>query len=89
MNAQIAKIFNEIADLLELKGENPFRVRAYRRGAMNVEGTPKDLSSLGEEEITAIPGIGKDLAGKVRQYAETGRIDLHEALKREIPPGLL
>jgi DNA polymerase (family 10) len=89
MNAQVAKIFNEIADLLELKGENPFRVRAYRRGAMNVEGTPKDLSSLGEEEITAIPGIGKDLAGKIRQYAETGRIDLHEDLKREMPPGLL
>jgi DNA polymerase (family 10) len=88
-NAQIAKIFHEIADLLELKGENPFRVRAYRRGAMNVEGMPKDLSSLGEEEITSIPGIGKDLAGKVRQYAETGRIDLHEELKREIPPGLL
>ncbi len=88
-NAQIARIFGEIADLLELKGENPFRVRAYRRAAMNVEGTPKELSSLGEEELTAIPGIGRDLAGKIRQYAETGRVDLHEELKREIPAGLL
>ncbi|MGE5700474.1 MAG: DNA polymerase/3'-5' exonuclease PolX [Deltaproteobacteria bacterium] len=88
-NAQMAKIFGEIADLLELKGENPFRVRAYRRAAMNVEGIPKELSSLGEEELTAIPGIGKDLAGKIRQYSETGKVDLHEELKKEIPAGLL
>jgi DNA polymerase (family 10) len=88
-NAQVAKIFNEIAELLELKGENPFRVRAYRRAAMNIEAMPKDLSSLGEEELTAIPGIGKDLAGKIRQVAETGRVDLHEELKKEIPAGLL
>jgi DNA polymerase (family 10) len=88
-NAQMAKIFGEIADLLELKGENPFRVRAYRRAAMNVEGISKELSSLGEEELTAIPGIGKDLAGKIRQYSETGRVDLHEELKKEIPAGLL
>lgn len=88
-NAQIAKIFGEIADLLELKGENPFRVRAYRRAAMNVEGIPKELSSLREEELTAIPGIGKDLAGKIRRYSETGKVDLHEELKKEIPAGLL
>ena len=88
-NAQVAKIFNEIADLLELKGENPFRVRAYRRAAMNVEGMPKDLSSFGEAELSAIPGIGRDLAGKIRQVAETGRVDLYEELKKEIPAGLL
>jgi DNA polymerase (family 10) len=88
-NAQIAKIFGEIADLLELKGESPFRIRAYRRAAMNVEAMPKDLSTMGEEELTAIPGIGRDLAGKIRQYAQTGRVDLYEELKNEIPAGLL
>ncbi|NJD63620.1 MAG: DNA polymerase/3'-5' exonuclease PolX [Deltaproteobacteria bacterium] len=88
-NAQIAKIFGEIADLLELKGESPFRIRAYRRAAMNVEAMPKDLSTLGEEELTAIPGIGRDLAGKIRQYAQTGRVDLYEELKNEVPAGLL
>ena len=88
-NAQVAKVFNEIADLLELKGENAFRIRAYRRAAMNVEGMPKDLSTLGEEELTAIPGIGKDLAGKIRQIADTGRLEVHDELKKEIPPGLL
>lgn len=88
-NAQIAKIFGEIADLLELKGESPFRIRAYRRAAMNVEAMPKDLSSLEEGELTAIPGIGRDLAGKIRQYAQTGRVDLYEDLMNEIPAGLL
>lgn len=47
------------------------------------------MSSLREEELSAIPGIGKDLAGKIRQVAETGRVDLYEELKKEIPDGLL
>ncbi|MGE5663606.1 MAG: helix-hairpin-helix domain-containing protein, partial [Deltaproteobacteria bacterium] len=88
-NAQIAQVFNEIADLLELKGENPFRIRAYRRAALNVEGLAKDLGALPDAEIAELPGIGKDLAGKIRQHVATGRIDLHEELKKEIPAGLL
>ncbi len=88
-NAQIAQVFDEIADLLELKGENPFRIRAYRRAALNVGGASQDLAALSEEELAALPGIGKDLAGKIRQHAATGRIDLHDALKKEIPAGLL
>ncbi len=88
-NAQIAQAFNEIAELLELKGENPFRIRAYRRAAMNVEGMAQDLAALSEAELAALPGIGKDLAGKIRQCVATGRIDLHEELKKEIPAGLL
>ncbi|MGE5190161.1 MAG: DNA polymerase/3'-5' exonuclease PolX [Gemmatimonadota bacterium] len=88
-NAQIAQAFNEIADLLELKGENPFRIRAYRRAALNVEGMSQDLAALSDAELAALPGIGKDLAGKIRQHVATGRIDLREELKREIPAGLL
>lgn len=88
-NAQIAQAFNEIAELLELKGENPFRIRAYRRAALNVEGMAQDLAALSEAELAALPGIGKDLAGKIRQHVATGRIDLHEELKKEIPAGLL
>ncbi len=88
-NQQIAKIFNEIAELLELKGENVFRIRAYRRAAQNLDGLAKDVSSLEPEELAAIPGIGKDLAGKVREYLETGRIGKHEELKKEIPAGVL
>lgn len=88
-NQQIAKIFNEIAELLELKGENVFRIRAYRRAAQNIDGLSKDVASLSEEELTAIPGIGKDLGGKIREYLETGRIAKHEELKKEIPAGVL
>jgi DNA polymerase (family 10) len=88
-NPQVAGIFQEIADLLELKGDNPFRVRAYRRAAMNVEANPKDVAGMSEEELKTLPGIGKDLANKIRQFAESGRIDVHEELLKEIPRGLL
>lgn len=88
-NSQIAKIFTEIAELLELKGENVFRIRAYRRAAQNIDGLSKDVATLSDEELTALPGIGKDLAGKIREYLETGKVSKHEELKREIPEGVL
>ena len=88
-NAEIAQAFNEIADLLELKGDNPFRIRAYRRAALNAEGMTQDLATLPEEALAALPGIGKDLAAKIREQVATGRIGLHETLKKEIPAGLL
>jgi DNA polymerase (family 10) len=87
-NQEIARIFNEIADILEIKGENPFRIRAYRRAAQNIDGLPRDIASLSEEELLGIPGIGQDLAGKVREYINTGTIGTYEELKREIPEGL-
>lgn len=88
-NQNIAKIFNEIAELLELKGENAFRIRAYRRAAQNIDGLSKDVASLSDEELTSVSGIGKDLAGKIREYIETGRVAKHEELKKEIPAGVL
>ena len=88
-NQQIAKIFEEIGELLELKGENVFRVRAYHRAAQNIDGLSKDVAALSEEELEAIPGIGKDLAAKIREYATTGKVAKHEALKTEFPAGVL
>jgi len=88
INQQIARIFNEMADLLEIKGENPFRIRAYRRAAQNVEGLPKDVAQMTEDEILEIPGIGKDLAGKIRHYADSGRMEAYEELKSLVPGGL-
>ena len=58
INPQVANVFHEIADLLELSGENPFRIRAYRRAAMNVEAIPKDV---GERTEAALLRLGKDL----------------------------
>ena len=88
-NQQIAKIFNEIGELLDLKGENVFRVRAYHRAAQNIDSLSKDVATLSEEELEAIPGIGKDLAAKIGEYLVTGKIAKHEALKKEIPAGVL
>jgi DNA polymerase (family 10) len=88
-NQQIAHIFNEIAELLELKGENVFRIRAYRRAAQNMDGLSRDVSTLSQEELEAIPGIGKDLAAKIHEYLETGKIAKHEELKKDIPEGVL
>lgn len=87
-NQEIAKIFNEIADLLELKGENPFRIRAYRKAALNIEGLAKNIEEISHEDILNIPGIGQDLAGKVEEYIKTGMIQAYEKLKQEIPGGL-
>ena len=87
-NQEIAKAFNEIADLLELKGENPFRIRAYRRAAQNIESLGREVAEMSEEELTSIPGIGKDLASKIKEYLGTGRIQRLEELREEVPQGL-
>lgn len=89
INQQIARIFNEMADLLEIKGENPFRIRAYRRAAQNIDGLSRDVAQMTEDEILLIPGIGKDLAGKIRHYADEGRMEAYEALKILVPEGLV
>src|SRR3990170_4831273 len=88
-NQQIAVVFSEIASLLDLRGENPFRIRAYLRAALNIGGLARDVAEMTDEEIRAVPGIGPDLVGKIRQFLGTGRVDLHEDLKKEIPAGLL
>ncbi len=89
INSEIANIFDGIADLLEVKGDNPFRIRAYRRAAQNVLTLPDDLSTFSLDDLMAVPGIGKDLASKITEYAETGTITAWEELKAEIPEGIL
>ena len=88
-NLEIAQIFSEMADILEIKGDNPFKIRAYRRGALNVEGLTKSVENLTPEELRDIPGIGEDLAAKIEEYVATGSMHAHEKLKSEIPAGLL
>jgi DNA polymerase (family 10) len=89
INGDIAKIFDGIADLLEVKGDNPFRIRAYRRAAQNVLTIPDDLSTFSLDDLMKIPGIGKDLALKITEYAGTGSIAAWDELKADIPEGIL
>ncbi|UCD85576.1 MAG: DNA polymerase/3'-5' exonuclease PolX [Deltaproteobacteria bacterium] len=89
-NLEIARVFMEIADLLEIKGENPFRIRAYRRAAQNLEGLTRDIAEeAGKGTLEGIPGIGKDLAKKIDEYLKSGVVEFYERLKEEIPEGLL
>jgi DNA polymerase (family 10) len=89
-NLEIAKLFNEIADFLEVKDENPFRIRAYRRAAQAIEGLSEDIAAISERGgLLDVPGIGKDLAGKIQEYLTTGKLDYLEGLRREIPTGVI
>lgn len=89
-NVEIAWVFNEIADLLEIKGENPFKVRAYRQGARVLEQLPENVSTLAASgQLEKVKGIGPALAKKIIELLETGRCSYHERLRAEVPPGLV
>ena len=83
-NAAIARILREIADLLEIKGENPFKIRAYRNGADIAGNHPHELSLLDETGLREIPGIGKDLAARIREIGETGDCRLPSRADRRV-----
>jgi DNA polymerase (family 10) len=86
-NADVADVFDEIGDLLAIEGENPFRIRAYRRAARIVRSLPRELAEMrGPEEYDAIPGIGEDLARKIGELIRTGHLQALERLRREVPP---
>ena len=88
-NLAIARIFSEIADLLEIKSENPFKIRAYRNASETIAHATERLAHLDEEQLRAIPGIGKDLASKIREIAETGEARFHRDLLEQFPPTIL
>lgn len=89
-NADIAAVFEEIADRLEIQGANPFRIRAYRNAARTLGELPQEARTLLEkgEDLTRLPGIGDDLAAKVREIVDTGRCSLLDRLRRELPPAV-
>lgn len=89
-NADAAAVFNEIADLLEVQGGNAFRVRAYRNAARtlaDLRRNAKDMLEAGEH-LDDLPGIGKDLAGKIAEIVATGSCAQLAALRKEVPPGM-
>jgi len=88
-NVAIARIFAEIADLLEIKNENAFKIRAYRNASDAIAHATDKLAGCTEEQLRAIPGIGKDLAAKIREIAETGDARYHRDLLEQFPPTIL
>jgi DNA polymerase (family 10) len=91
MEAQrIAQVLDEMGTLLEVRGENPFRCRAYHNVAQTLKGLPSDLSEMiADGSLAELPGIGETMYSKIVQLATTGRLPAFEELRRTTPPGLV
>ena len=89
-NADIAAVFTEIADLLDIQGENPFRIRAYRNAARTVQDHGRELREMVEagEDLKTLPGIGDDLAEKIVELVQTGACTALTKLRSRFPPGI-
>ncbi len=89
-NNDVAQIFNQIADLLEILNENQFRIRAYHNAARTVASLSRSVADLAAQEdgFKGMPGIGEDLAGKIRTIVKTGTLPLLAQLERKVPAGL-
>ena len=86
----LARLFYEMASLLEVNGESRFRVRAYERAAQTLEALTADVETLAARgELTSLPGIGRDLAARIEEYLATGRIAQLDAQRAGLPPGFL
>jgi DNA polymerase (family 10) len=88
-NLAIARVLGEVADLLEIKGENPFKIRAYRNAAETVAHLGTSVASLTPDERRGIPGIGRDLALRIGELVDTGASPYHQDLLKEFPPTVL
>jgi DNA polymerase (family 10) len=89
-NAEVAKTFSELADLLELTGENPYKVRAYRQAAQVIDTLPGPVSELWRRgELTSIASIGERIAARIGQLLERGTLSDRDALARSVPPGVV
>ena len=89
-NAEIASLFNELADLLDIQGENRFRIGAYRNAAATIASWPDNLSQMVAEgkDLSEIPSIGDDLAEKITEIVTTGHLTILEQLEQTFPADL-
>ncbi len=89
INAELARIFVRIADLMEIDGADAFRINTYRRAARTIKNTTEDVEVMASEgRLTALPGIGKGTAQRIEQFIDAGHIDLLDELQKKIPKGL-
>ena len=88
-NKEIAKVFQDIADFLELKGENQFKIRAYQRVVRSIEHLPVEVERLvKEDKLKEIPGAGEAITKKITELVTTGHLGYYEKLKAEFPEGI-
>jgi len=90
-NLDVARTLEELADLLEIQGANPFRIRAYRNAVRTIEGLTRPLRAMLEagDDLTELAGVGKDIAGRIAELIETGHIEMLDALDAELPRTLV
>ncbi|MGB7292743.1 MAG: DNA polymerase/3'-5' exonuclease PolX [Thermodesulfobacteriota bacterium] len=89
-NTEIADIFDKIADSLEILEENPFKIRAYRNASRNLRELTEDVKDIAKrDELSKIPGIGKDLSEKIREYIANGKMKYNEELNEKVPRELV
>ena len=88
-NKDVAKVFQDIADLLELKGENPFKIRAYQKVVRSIEHLPVEVEQLvAEDNLKEVPGVGEAITNKITELVTTGHLGYYEKLKAEFPEGI-
>ena len=89
-NSEVAKVFQDIADFLEMKGEIPFKVRAYQKAVRSIEHLPVELEQLMKEgKLREVPGVGEAIAKKITELLTTGRLEYYEKLRAEFPEGVI
>ena|SRR5688572_3571064 len=90
-NRALARVLHEIADLLEIKGENPFRIRSYRVAAESVEASERDVASMVRcgEPLASLPGVGEGITATLGEIVRDGTATLHRELLDEVPRGVL
>jgi len=89
-NAELAAVFDTMADIMEVKGENPFRISSYRKVARIVRDLAEDIEQVAAEgRLGDLPGVGKSSAEKIQEYLQTGKMAAYEALVRDFPLGAL
>jgi DNA polymerase (family 10) len=84
-NGEVARVFQDIADLLELKKENPFKIRAYQKAVHSIEHLPVEVEQLvKEDKLREVPGVGEAIAKKITELVNTGHLEYYEKLKAEL-----
>src|SRR5262245_8234460 len=87
---RIAQVLDEMGTLLEVRGENPFRCRAYHNAAQAIRALPSDLSEvIADGSLAQVPGVGETMYQKIVALATTGRLESYDELRRNTPPGLV